>query len=842
VPVLLVDERRAPGPPGAPGTGAPPPIAAPTRRDLADVIYTSGSTGRPKGVLVEHRGVVNLAAVVADLFRLGPSARLLQFASSSFDASVTEILAPLTVGATVCMEDRDLLVSPADLVDVLAERAITTVTLPPSLLAVLPSRELPALATICSAGEACAPEVVRRWAAGRRFLNGYGPTEATVAASYEVIDDGLDGAVGNVPIGRPIANVCVSVLLDDDEPAAIGVPGEICVGGVGVARGYLNRPELTAERFVADPHRPGGRLYRTGDRGRWLPDGRLEFLGRLDRQRKVRGYRIEPGEIERALAQHPGVAAAHVAVRGDGTDARLVANVVGETGTETPAGGPPAPAMELWPSIAEFLVYDEALYGAMTHDVVRNQAYRAALAEVVDGRVVVDIGTGPELVLARLCLEAGARKVYAVELLERTFRQARQVAAELGLDDRIEVLHADARTVELPEPCDVSVSEIVGAIGGSEGAAVIINDTRRLLRPDAAVVPARSVTRIAGVTLPDALVARPAFTPMAAEYVEQIFREVGRPFDLRVCVRGVGPDDLVTGADVFEDLDYTRPVPLEERPAIALDVHRAARLDGFLVWLTLDTGTGAPLDTLADRHCWIPVFVPWPGDAPTVHPGDAVRATVERTLGDGLHPDFLVVGELVRADGTREPFTAEVAHQSSHFRRGAFYEALFPEGRPAVTDAAADASPRGLRRHLRRTLPEYMVPSAYVVLDALPLTVHGKVDEAALPEPTAGGARHAGSVAPRTPVEVLVADLWTELLQSEELGVDDDFFELGGDSLLATRAAARLRDELAIDVPLRLVFDAPTVAESAAAVVRLLAGDLDDEELRAVLAPTSTVP
>ena len=260
--------------------------------DLAYVIYTSGSTGQPKGVLVEHRGVLNLAPVVADVFQLDSDSRVLQFASFSFDASVTELLLPLTVGATVCLAPREILASGLDLLRLLDEQRVTTVTLPPSLLAALPDAELPHLVTLCSAGEACQPELVRRWGRGRRFVNGYGPTEATVATTYHVIDGDLPESSTTVPIGSPIANARVYVLDEDGQPVPVGTPGELYIGGAGLARGYLGRPELTAERFVADPFdaASGVRMYRTGDRVRWLPDGTLDYIGRLDDQVKLRGF------------------------------------------------------------------------------------------------------------------------------------------------------------------------------------------------------------------------------------------------------------------------------------------------------------------------------------------------------------------------------------------------------------------------------------------------------------------------------------------------------------------------------------------------------------------------
>jgi acyl-CoA synthetase (AMP-forming)/AMP-acid ligase II/aryl carrier-like protein len=229
------------------------------------------------------------------------------------------------------------LASGHELVRLLDERQITVVTLPPSLLAVLPDAELPHLATLCSAGEACHPDLVRRWGRGRRFVNGYGPTEATVATTYFVMEEEPPEGATSVPIGAPIANVQVYVLDPDGQPLPIGCPGEIYIGGVGLARGYHTRPELNVERFVPDPFspRPEARLFRSGDRGSWRADGTLDFHGRLDQQVKLRGFRIELGEIEQSLMADRAVDDAVVVVREDTPgNRRLVGYVVAHAGAD----------------------------------------------------------------------------------------------------------------------------------------------------------------------------------------------------------------------------------------------------------------------------------------------------------------------------------------------------------------------------------------------------------------------------------------------------------------------------------------------------------------------------
>jgi amino acid adenylation domain-containing protein len=308
-------------------------------QNVAYAIYTSGSTGRPKGVLVPHRGLCNMVEAQARAFDVRPHSRVLQFAAFGFDASVSEVFMALTTGAALYLWKSQVLSSPTALAGLMREESITTVTLPPAMLAALPGAELPELQTLIAAGESCSAEIVARWSPPRRFFNAYGPTETTVCATMHQCAGQYDAAP---PIGRPIDNMRVYILDPHLRPVPVGVTGELYVAGVGVARGYLRRPELTGERFIPDPFggAQGARLYRTGDLARYRADGEIEFLGRRDQQVKVRGYRIELGEVESVLGAHPGVRAAVVTVREDRPgDRRLTAYVVGAEGAAATAGG-----------------------------------------------------------------------------------------------------------------------------------------------------------------------------------------------------------------------------------------------------------------------------------------------------------------------------------------------------------------------------------------------------------------------------------------------------------------------------------------------------------------------
>lgn len=313
-----------------------PPLAT-EPCDVAYVIYTSGSTGKPKGVLLEHRGVVAFIDSVRELFDLTPADRMLGFASVTFDVSVFETFSALLTGARLCIATEDERLS-VDRLQALMERAgITVIDLPPTVMPLLAPERFTELRIAFVGGEAFSGELVNRWNPGRRLFNGYGPTECTVTMIVEECSGTWDSSP---PIGSPMANHVAHVLDRDLRPVPIGVPGELVIGGAGLARGYLDRDELTAEKFVADPFgtAPGGRLYRTGDQVKRLADGRLVFLGRIDQQVKIRGLRIELGEVESAVTGFEGVG--QVSVRpwaDDAGDKHLVCYATGVTEARVPA-------------------------------------------------------------------------------------------------------------------------------------------------------------------------------------------------------------------------------------------------------------------------------------------------------------------------------------------------------------------------------------------------------------------------------------------------------------------------------------------------------------------------
>jgi amino acid adenylation domain-containing protein len=301
-----------------------------TAENMSYIIYTSGSTGRPKGVMIQHRAVINLLQHTRGLLSIDSSSRILQFSSFSFDVSVREVFEPLLTGGTLYLERREAMMPGEPLLRLLKQSAITMVTLAPSVWEHLPEADLPALKTAIAGGEACPAAIVNRWAPGRMFVNAYGPTEITVASSMAVCTAGG----GKPTIGRPFSNTQYYVVDQHMQLCPIGVAGELLIGGAGLARGYLGRPALTAERFIPNPFstEPGTRLYRSGDLARFLPNGEVDYLGRIDTQVKIRGFRIELGEIETVLMEHEAISAATVTCHvGASEDKQLVAYVVADT-------------------------------------------------------------------------------------------------------------------------------------------------------------------------------------------------------------------------------------------------------------------------------------------------------------------------------------------------------------------------------------------------------------------------------------------------------------------------------------------------------------------------------
>ena len=358
------------------------------------------------------------------------------------------------------------------------------------------------------------------------------------------------------------------------------------------------------------------------------------------------------------------------------------------------AFAPPAVgALHLWPSSTSAggdSAYDDVLYNAMTMDRSRHECYRRAFLRTVRDRVVVDIGTGRDALLARMCIEAGARKVYAIELLERPAQQARETVARLGLSERIVVLHGRSEEVTLPERADVAVSENVGHIGGAEGCDLLLADARaRFLKPEGIVIPGRCRTLFAAVSLPPEFLAQPTFDGMGGYYAEESWRLAGYPHDFRLCLLGANRSVLASGVGVFEQIDFSAAPRLTDEHTVELRATRDAKLDGFLLWLELETAPGVSLEALDHADSWLPVYLPAFDPPVEVRAGDVLSLTIRSEFAPNHHNrDYHVSGTV-----GGHTFTFDSWHYRQGYRSTPFYQRLFAGDRIPIAGTPAPSRP-----------------------------------------------------------------------------------------------------------------------------------------------------
>ncbi len=859
--------------------------------DLAYAIYTSGSTGTPKCALLQHRGLCNVPGECARVLDIRPGSRVLQFASLSFDAATYEIVGALANGATLVLGDPDELLPGPDLLAFLKRHAIEIMTLPPTALAVLPVDELPALRTVAVAGEPCFPDLVERWAPGRRFFNLYGPTETTIWATRAQLRPGEP-----VHIGRPIANTRVYILDRHLEPVPAGVPGELCIGGVGVARGYRNRAELTAERFVPDPfcEEPDARLYRTQDLARFRADGNIEFLGRIDHQVKVRGYRIELGEIEAAIDRHPSVRESVVLAREDAPgDRRLVAYI-----TEAPAAERSGSDLGEKVRQDDHVSHWETLY-EQSYDATRaldagmfnisgwNSSYTndpipaEEMRKWVDGTVeailahhpqrVLELGCGNGLLLFRVaphceqylgCDFAQA----ALDYIEGNLGVLGEAAGAVTLrrqraDDFTGIGKGAFDTIVLNSvvqyfpAADYLLRVLEGAIDAvGPGGRIFIGDVRSLplfrafhtsvqafrAEPELSAVQLRQRVDhhlnqdqelvvepelFVGLQRLFPRVTRVSIRPKVGGYDNELSRfrydvtlHLDEPAVETPAVRWLDWDPGRSNPEALEhELAGSEPEVLGIRGVpnarVLADVFAAERLDddrcpstaGALIEEARKAASGIGVDpdrfVSMSQHLPYDVLVDW---AAPRHDGAYDVLFVRRNGGPSGPPRPVAFPRAT-------PRTRPWANYTNDPLRGRRVRQLVPE----------------LRRHLQATLPEFMVPSAFVVLDRFPTTPSGKVDRKTLPAPDAVRPESAGAFAlPRNKAEEILSSVWARVLGIERIGIHDNFFELGGDSILSIQVVAAAR-EAGLRFGARDLFQHQTVAELAAAAQLLLHDDAD---------------
>jgi len=761
---------------------SPPPGDAPAAggavpENLAYVIYTSGSTGRPKGAMNTHRGIVNRLLWMQREYRLRADDRVMQKTPIGFDVSVWELFWPLTAGACLVMARPAAHRDSAYLLDAFDEQGITTVHFVPPMLAAFVEalraaatrRERTPLRRILASGEALPHELQQQLdeLLAVPLHNLYGPTEAAVDVTYWACDP--QSGRHKVPIGRPVANTRIHLLDLNREPVPIGVPAELYIGGVQLARGYLGRPDLTAAAFVPDPAGPrgGSRLYRTGDVARHLADGAIEFLGRADSQVKIRGFRIELGEIEAALARHPAVAEAVVlAVPAPtaGEGARLAAYVVPDARRAAPllrrqalaAPGGPLAGRELYelPNGMAVAHQNRGETDFLYGEIFVRRGYLKHGVRLAPGDCVFDVGANIGLFSLFAAELCGTVDIYAFEPIPAVFASLAANAALYGLAARL---------------FDCAVGE---AAGSAELAYATILSGR--------------------------------FGDAAAE------RQVVRGFlgaERGAEAAALGEAEMASLLD--DRLRRERVTAPVRTLAAVIAEHAVERID--LLKIDVEKAEIEVLCGLGEGD--------WPRVRQVVvevHDVDGRLAAVTELLeGHG----FRVAADRDRSLGATGLWNL-YARRPERRRRGAGEPPpALPEPAAAEVWSSAAALAGDLRRHLRGVLPEAMVPAVFTVLTALPLSPNGKMDRKALPPPAweaaaAGDARRP----PASATEVLLAGLWEELLGREAVALDDDFFALGGHSLVATRLLSRMRQTLGVELQLGRLLALPTLAAQAAEI------------------------
>ncbi|MCW5313966.1 amino acid adenylation domain-containing protein [Nostoc sp. KVJ3] len=859
--------------------------------NLAYVIYTSGSTGKPKGVMNTHKGISNRLLWMQDTYQLTPSDRILQKTPFSFDVSVWELFWPLLTGATLVMAKPEGHKDSAYLIKLIQQQQITTVHFVPSMLRVLlqePELEdCSCLKRVICSGEALPYDLTQRFF--ERFNcelhNLYGPTEAAIdVTSWHCLPQ-IQHQI--VPIGRPIANIQIYILDQYLQPVPVGIVGELHIGGVGLARGYLNRPELTSQKFIFHPF-GDGKLYKTGDLARYLPDGNIEFLGRIDHQVKIRGFRIELGEIETVLSQHQAVQQAVVIAHEAETGSKnLIAYIV--------QNSQPSDVVEHSQEVELFndqvwqwqILYNQTYSQANlepdpTFNIVGwNSSYTgqpipaAQMRQWLNDKVetilaqqpnrVLEIGCGTGLILFQIaphCRHYWATDISAVAL-DYIGQQLNKVGSKLDnvnllqrAADNFEGLEAKGfdtiilnSVVQYFPHIDYLVRVLEGAVNAvAPGGCIFLGDVRNLQLLEAfhasvelhKALPDLSVTQWQQrvkrqIAQENELLVDPAFFMALRQRFPQISHVeiyLQRGLDhneltqfrynvlLRVGTAVDSPQNLqwLNWQKQQLTLSAVRHLLVETQPEI-LGVTRIpnARLVTSLKSAEF-LKNPQELQTTSQLRAVINAIAPETG----VEPDDfyalaeALSYSLVVTWSDTSVLDSYDVIFVQRQSQGPVPLRVFTPTQGEIKGDWRFYA-----NQPLQPKLNRQLIPQ-LRSYLETRLPEYMMPNAFAILDAIPLTANGKIDRRALPSPEQIRLDLADTfVAPCTPIEEILALIWADVLGIEQVGIHDNFFQLGGDSIRGIQAIAKAR-QIGFDFSLPQLLQHQTIQELASLVSREL--------------------
>jgi amino acid adenylation domain-containing protein/FkbM family methyltransferase len=758
-----------------------------TTANLAYVIYTSGSTGQPKGAMNTHSAICNRLLWMQETYNLSRTDHILQKTPFSFDVSVWEFFWPLMVGARLVLARPEGHRDASYLIKLIRSERITTLHFVPSMLrlfldepGVEACRNLRRV--ICS-GEALELSLQEKFfkrLPNVELHNLYGPTEAAVDVTYWRCEP--ESVRRTVPIGRPISNVQIYLLDEHLQVVPVGVTGELHIGGVGLGRGYWKRPGLTAEKFIPHPHSPvpGERLYKTGDVAQYLPDGNINYLGRADYQVKIRGMRIELGEIETVLAEHSAVEEALVLIREYGpSDNRLVAYLIPDQQHACAVrqllrlemqGLPDGQEITELPNGMRIVHRNKGETDFLYSEIFESQAYLKHGITLDEDSCIFDVGANIglfTLFMGRLCERA---TIYAFEPIPPVFRMLQANAAIHGMNVKLYECGLSGHSASERFTYYPHCSILSGRFADVKAEAEII---KSFMLNDEQFK--RDETLAASADMLDELVEERL---TSEEYtcrlrtISEVIEENGiERIDLLKIDVEKSEEDVLAG---IKETDWNKI------RQIIVEVHDVG---GRLNQLT----------SLLKKHGYV--------------------LTVEQ---DPLLKDT----DLYNIYALRP-----VALANDSDKRETTLQTGTPQKWNSQDDLVGD-----VQRYLQEKLPDYMIPSQFVLLDELPLTPNGKVDRRALPAPDQTHLQPGSSyVAPSTPEEEILAGIFQQVLKVEQVGVHDNFFTLGGHSLLATQVISRIRHSFQIELPLTALFKSPTVAALSTLIEELIIAEITAE-------------
>ncbi len=779
------------------------PVSSVTTGNLAYVIYTSGSTGIPKGVMVHHSGLVNYVWWAKEQYLRQETLDFPLYSSFSFDLTVTSIYVPLAFGNKIVIYSETEDVDAPAIFSVLQDDAVDLIKLTPSHLSLVREMAVDAVRPkrLIVGGEDLKSDLARAiqdtFANHIEIYNEYGPTEAVVGCMIHKFDPEKDLAA-SVPIGKPADNVQIYVLDDHLNLVPVGVVGELYVSGVGVARGYLGRPDLTAERFIPNPFKAGERMYHTGDLARWQAAGKLEFLGRMDRQVKLRGFRIELEEIESALSVHQDVAECVIDLV---PRKRIVQDTAQVTHCTRCGLGSNYPNITFDPTgvcsmCLDFDAYqDTALQYFGTMDDLRAlfEASDSTEKSEYDCLVLFSGGKDSTYMLYKLA-EMGLR------ILTFTFDNGYLYEGAktniLRVVDELQVDHVFGTT---PHTNEILVDSL------KQYSNVCNNCFKMVYALGIKLAYEKGITHIAtGLSRGQLFETR-----LMQLFKRGIFDtdEIDQTvLEARIAYHGM--DDITSRLlddDVFKDGDIFDKVRFVDfyRYSDASHEEILAFLEEHVPWRN-PAGTGCTTNCLInDAGIYVHTrergfhnyALPLSWEARLGH---IPREIVLEKLSSSVDT------EMVKRILTEIGYDEDQAHRDSKCL-AAWYV-------PRRDIAASD-----LKKHLSDRLPDYMVPLFFTSLDEIPLTSNGKVDRRALPglDGTSRPEVETAFVAPQSSIEKTLACIWAETLGLQQVGIHDNFFDLGGDSILSIQIIAKA-SQAGFKFTPRQIFQHQTIAELAA--------------------------